>query len=308
MAGIGVILNPHSKLYKKNPQKTEQLSLLIGDKAIFKLTHDLDDLHHVIEDFKKRQIDTIAILGGDGTIHCTLTVLLNVYASHELPKITFLRGGTLNNIANCLGIVGTTEKILSNLLSRYHGSGGQEKKLPLLNINGQFGCVFGMGVIYRFMEQYYRYKKLNKFVAAQTVLKNIFSLMINGKSSRHLLEPFEASVEVDGQSWPFQTYNAVFAASIEQMGLNFNLFYHMKNQNEKFHVYGMSLEKPRTLLRYLWHLRFGKPIPHKNILDKAAVSLKITLPTPQAYTIDGDLMEPKTFLEIHKGPSLTVLC
>ena len=120
MPGIGVVLNPFSKKYKTDPNKLDQMAFIIGDKASYRPTEDLEDLRRVAESFKTRDIDVLAVSGGDGTIHVTLTTFLRVYGDKPLPRVTFLRGGTLNTIAATLGVKGSTESIMSSLLMRYH--------------------------------------------------------------------------------------------------------------------------------------------------------------------------------------------
>src|SRR3990167_3864318 len=120
MAGIGVILNPYSKKYRDNPERMKRMGFIVGDKASCKQTEDLSDLRRVADEFKSHDIDILAISGGDGTNHCTLTTFIQVYGDKPLPKIVFLRGGTLNTVAGSLKLYGTPEKILSNLLIRYH--------------------------------------------------------------------------------------------------------------------------------------------------------------------------------------------
>ena len=116
MPGIGVILNPYSKKFKKDPNRAKHMGFIVGDKASCKETEDLDDLRRVAEEFKTRDIDILAINGGDGTNHCTLTTFLQVYREKPLPKIALLRGGTLNTVARSVGVKGRSEDILSNLL------------------------------------------------------------------------------------------------------------------------------------------------------------------------------------------------
>ena len=307
MSGVGVILNPYSKKYKKNPKRLDRMSFIIGDKASCKPTQDIEDLHRVADEFKSRNIDILAISGGDGTIHCTLSAFLKVYGEKPLPKITFLRGGTLNTIPQTMGIHGTTEKLLSNLLIRYHEEGAfEEKSLRLMKINQSYGCIFGIGVVYRFMENYYKNPNLNPLVAAKTLSESIFSAFVNGKIARDMFERFDAQVTVNGKKWSFANYSAVFAASIRQFGLNFNVFYHMLEQNDQFHAYGLSMP-PKSVIKYVPRMRAGKPTGSNDCVDEAATSMLVELEKPMPYTIDGDMLDPLDRFEISLGPKLTIL-
>lgn len=307
MSGIGVILNPYSKNYKNNPDKLDHIAFIIGDKASCKPTDDIADLYRVADGFKSRGIDILAISGGDGTIHCTLTAFLKVYGEKPLPKITFLRGGTLNTIAATLGIFGTTEKLLSQLLMRYHEDKPFiEKKLRLLKVNDEYGCIFGNGVVYNFMEAYYENPTVNPLMAAKTLAHSVSSAMTHGRLSQKLFERFDAEVSVDGKPWPFANYCSIFAASIRQFGMGFNVFYEMMRQNESFHAYGLSLT-PRRLLPHLKKLHDGKPTGSDGILDAPAREMIIKLEKPLPYTIDGDMLEAADSFHITSGPEIIIL-
>src|SRR3989338_4056966 len=151
MPGIGVVLNPHSKRYRKNPAKLKRMGFIVGNKGNFAPTNDLHDIRRVAEEFKKNEIDILALSGGDGTNHRTLTTFIEVYGDQPLPKVTLLRGGTLNTLAFSCGILGSPEKILSNLLYKYHEDEPFETtEIDIMNINGHYGFIWGLGVIYNF--------------------------------------------------------------------------------------------------------------------------------------------------------------
>jgi diacylglycerol kinase family enzyme len=306
MAGVGVILNPYSKKYKKNPDGLERMAFIVGDKASCKSTHDLVDLMRVAEEFKTREIDILAISGGDGTIHCTLTTFLRVYGEKPLPKITFLRGGTLNTVAATMGVRSSTERILSDLLVKYHEDIPFEvKKLRLMKINDDYGCIFGLGLIYNFMDSYYAGTP-GAWGAVKTLSKCIGSGIVNGAFVRRMFRRFDAEVLVNGKSWPFANYSAIYAASIRQFGLGFNVFYHMMTQNEKFHAQAFSMP-PRWILPYIKRMHDGKNSGSEDVVDEMAETMEIRLSEPAPYTIDGDMLPGLTYFKIGVGPELSIL-
>lgn len=307
MSGIGVILNPFSKKYKNDPNKLDHMAFIIGDKASCKPTEDASDLLRVAEEFKSRDIDVLAISGGDGTIHCTITTFINVYGEKPLPKITFLRGGTLNTIAATLGIKGSTENLMSNLLIKYHEDKAFDiRKLRLMKINQLYGTIFGLGLIYNFMEEYYKNATLNPVVAAKTVTRAVFSGIFNGKLSQKMFKRFDADVIVNGKKWPFANYCAVFSGSIRQVGLDFNVFRSMIDQNEGFHTIGLNLS-PHEIILQIKKMHDGKPPKHEGILEEPAKTMEIQLVEPLPYTIDGDMLEPQQKFTISEGPEITIL-
>src|SRR5690349_19758362 len=104
MPGIGIIANPHSKLNKQNPERHELLGYILGQQGQLRLTESLEHLSKVAAEFHQKKIDILAINGGDGTISRTLTAIVNEYKGDPLPPIALLRGGTMNVLAQNLGV------------------------------------------------------------------------------------------------------------------------------------------------------------------------------------------------------------
>src|SRR5690349_1305212 len=98
MSGIGVVLNPRSRLNQRDPQAALRLSRTLGDHGVVRTANSRDDLARIAEDFRKLEIDVLGISGGDGTNHVTITGFLEVYADEPLPPIAFLRGRTMNTV------------------------------------------------------------------------------------------------------------------------------------------------------------------------------------------------------------------
>lgn len=307
MPGIGVILNPYSRKYARNPQKAKRMGFIVGDKASCKETEDLEDLRRVAEEFKTRDIDILAISGGDGTNHCTLTTFINVYGDKPLPKIALLRGGTLNTVANTMGVKGSSEGILSNLLVKYHEDIPFETRQAMLTkINDEYGFIFGMGVLFNFMDHYYRSENLSPTHATGTLIHSVFSAIGNGLFARKMFDRFDGEVTVNGKRWPFANYSALYTGSINQIGLNFMVYYLTDKNPDMFHAAGFSLP-PRNVLTYVPRMYLGKPSGCPNMIEEAATEMIIKLKKPLPYTIDGDMKPASDTFHITSGPKLTVL-
>lgn len=310
MPGIGVVLNPHSKRYRKNPEKLKRMGFIVGDKGHFGATQDLSDVARLAQEFKERDIDILALSGGDGTNHRTLTTFIDVYGDKPLPKIAFLRGGTLNTIAFACGIYGSPEKILSNLLYKYHEDEEFETtQITITRIQAgntpHYGFIWGIGVIYRFMDAYYRLGNPSPGRAAWTLAKSIGSAVINGPFACKMFERMDGQVAVNGKPWPFRNYSAIYTGSIEYLGLGFRVFY-LARDPKKFHAVGFSLP-PRNVLRYVPLMFLGRPSGCPDLVEEAATEMIIDLKEAVPFTIDGDMHPPESRFRITTGPRLTVI-
>lgn len=285
----------------------KRLAFVVGDRASCQVSDDLQDLRRVAEQFKTRDIDILAIGGGDGTNHVTLTNFIEVYGEKPLPQVTFLRGGTMNSLANACNIKGAPEKLLSNLIYKYHeGESFETAEMDLMEINGnKYGFIFGLGVIYRFMDAYYRGATPSPPKATYTLIRTILSAMTNMKFARNMFERFDAEVWVDGKKWPFANWSALYSGSIPILGLKFKVF-HFAEEYQKFHAVGFSLP-PRNVLRHVPNMFVGKPSRSAEIVESPAREMKILLEEPLPYTIDGDMLPPQKEFTLKIGPRLKIL-
>lgn len=307
MGGIGIILNPHSRSYKHNPERMERLGFIVGDKASCHATHDIEDVETLAREFKEKQIEILGISGGDGTNHVTLTTFLKVYGDTPLPKIAFLRGGTMNNITNAIGIKGLPEKILANLIYKYHG--GIEFKtteVDIINVNGMYGFLWGNGLVSRFIEEYYRIGKKTPLNAGLLLIKFLASALCHTKMIQRMAERFDAKVTVNGKEWPFKNYVSILAGSIETLGLHFDPFHRAREKAGFFHVIGLS-GTPRTLLSGFPWIFMRKRVPLESFIEDIASEVIIETEFPMTHQIDGDVQPATNKVVLKTGPRLTVI-
>ena len=181
MPGIGVVLNPRSRQNLRDPRAALRLARTLGDHGVVRKVDSMDDLHRAAEDFKRLDIDVLGISGGDGTNHVTITGFLDVYGGGEipesqappaLPQIAFLRGGTMNTVANSVGVRhGRPEGLLGRLIRAY----AERSSMPLANVERHvmrigppgaggrgfakgrhYGFLFGTGVVHGYIAEYSR--------------------------------------------------------------------------------------------------------------------------------------------------------
>jgi diacylglycerol kinase (ATP) len=166
VSGIGVVLNPRSRRNLRDPGAAVRLARRLGDHGVVREARSIDELYRIAEDFRRDDIDVLAISGGDGTNHVTLTGFLDVYAGHTMPQVALLRGGTMNTVANAVGVRhGKPEGLLGRLLRDY----AQQANMPLENVERHvmrvsphrggkthYGFLFGTGVVHGFLAEYYR--------------------------------------------------------------------------------------------------------------------------------------------------------
>lgn len=344
MPGIGVIYNPRSGRNLRDPGAARRLVNALGDHGIVREAGSLDELYRVAEDFRRLRIDVLGISGGDGTNGVTITGFINVYEGTALPQIALLRGGTMNTVANSVGIRrAPPEGLLDRLMKAYV----ERASLPLQNVERhvvrlegaisssandndesgpksmlappsteKYGFVFGTGVVRGYLAEYYAMAEKagrppNPLIAAKTLLRGVGSAAIGGEMIRRMAEPFRGSVELaDGTVWEEREFFAVAGGSIDHIGLNFRPFYRYGEKADHFHVLGITTS-PMGFVSQLPRIWSAKPMRPGHTLE--AVTNAITIrsarenPTPIRYMVDGDLHECEGPLRVSVGPKVRIV-
>ena len=303
--GIGLITNPRSRANKRDPSKPRKLGYLIGSHGTAEATQSLDDLYRVCEEFKKEQIDILGISGGDGTLHHTLTSLIKTYGDAPLPLVAILRGGTMNTIANSLNIRGDTPQLLFELVDKYrcgklHTFDIFER--PLLQIGDKFGFIFGTGIIYNFLQEYYATGNPSPLVAGQVLAQTIASAMVGGELAKRVYRRFEARVVADGDTWARQDFTAVAASVVQEIGLGFKPFYRCGDRPGYFALLGIHTSA-LGFVADLPRVRMGKPMRRDKVIDAIAETATFYADKIE-YVIDGDAYEQEKELTLRTGPRL----
>lgn len=304
MSGLGIIINPYSRSNRNKPDRAKQFGFIVGDKGTCHETRDLNDVERLAREFKARGVEMLGISGGDGTYHATLSTFLDVYGDEPLPKIAFLRGGTMNNIATELGIMGKSEKILSNLILKYHhGENFEERELSMMKVNGKYGFIFGFGLVSNFMKVYHSREGYPSPARAAWVLFRCgLSSLFNGKFASKISPRIECDIFIDGEKASFVNYTIVLAGTIENLGLGFRTMKYARKDPERFHFLGFSLT-PRGLLKRLPFAFFGRNLASDAVIDSQPKNVLVKFTEPITYTIDGDMFEDNQ-ISISVGPRI----
>lgn len=290
-----------------------RLAYVLGDEDTYELTNKVDDIVTVAQRFKDSEIEILALNGGDGTNHVSLTTFIEVYGDQPLPKITFLRGGTMNTISNGIGIEGTPARLLANLVDKYYtGVPFETTQRDMLKITDQdearYGFIFGNGVASNFLEIYYDVgDPPTPATAAYLLGKAIVGMPFGAQIVRDIVRPFTArAVFEDGEEWPEREYTSLLAATIDQIGLGFRPFVRCEERPHSFHVLGL-MTKPFALAAQLPRIRMGLPMPPDKAASKVTDRVEITSREPFVYTIDGDMHRAREQVVLEAGPRLEII-
>jgi len=309
MSGIGLVINPRAGANRRDPAAAARLARRLGDHGVVAMPRSLDELSRAAEDFRRQKIDVLGIAGGDGTNYVTLTHFYGVYGQEPLPTVAFLRGGTMNTVANSLGLPsGRPEGLLDRLVRRYL----EKPRLAALvqrtmNVEGKLAFLWGIGVIPGYLREYYDTGAPSPWTAAKTLARAIGSTAVGGPMIQRMTRPVSAEVTLDsGEVWSMRSYLCVGAGTIPDIGLGFRP-YHLAGTPGFFHMQGITCS-PMGFVLDLPRIHRALPMSEGKAIDRTATSATVRVPgSTIPYMIDGDLLEhPRSEMTIRLGPEVRI--
>jgi len=222
----------------------------------------------------------------------------------------------MNTVANSCGVRrGRPEGLLARLIRAY----ASRAICPLENVErrvmrmeagdkASYGFIFGTGIVYGYLAEYYREGEPSPMVAAKTLARSIGSTFVKGEMIQRMAKPFRGKVTLDdGTVWPERDYLTVVGATIDQIGLSFRPFYRSGEEDGTFHllgIYGSAFQLVCDLprIQQARPMRPGRTydgIPRRATIESADGTMR--------YTIDGDLHEHKGALTLSTGPKVKIV-
>jgi diacylglycerol kinase (ATP) len=310
VSGIGLVFNPRAGANKRDPGAAKRLARQLGDHGVVAVPHSLDELSRAAEDFRRQNIEVLGIAGGDGTNHVTLTHFHDVYGAEPLPTVAFLRGGTMNTVANSLGLPkGRPEGLLDRLVRRYL----ETPKLQALdqrtmNIQGNLGFLWGLGVIPAFLTEYYNAGSPSPWTGFKTLSRAIGSSVVGGAMIKRMGRPIEVEMEFEGgERVERRPFFSVGAGTIADIGLGFRPFHLTSGAPGYFHMQAITTT-PMGCVAELGRIHRAEPMRGGKAIDRLLRRLVVRTTEPTfRYMIDGDLLErPGPEMTIEVGPLVRI--
>ena len=305
---IAAFVNPLSRANRKNPLLAARLARALGDAGRVIAPSSLQTLDEETRALAADPPTVIAVHGGDGTLHKTLTALLRAFDQRALPPIAILGGGTMNVVASSLGIRTRAVPFLAHLgdLDRA-GRSPSVIYRRCLRVGDHVGFVFGNGVLANFLVEYYAGRQYGPARAIWLLGRLFLSALIQGPFVRRVFKRFRGVVVVDGQTLDFPDLMAVGAGTVREVGLGFKLLHQADDDPDRFAVLAIHAGA-RALVSDLASVRRGRGISPAHAFSTVASNVEIRPFEPNTpYTIDGDIYRAGESLRIELGPRVAIV-
>lgn len=307
MHKIGVVFNPFAGKNKKNPAASRnKLEKILGNHGILRETRSIAELDAVANEFREKNIEVLAISGGDGTNQNVLTAFRKIYSDIEMPILGLLRGGTMNLLECSLGMRGSPESRLKKLVQVVESGKYPVIAHTLLCVNGRFGYIFGNGVIANFLREYYHTGKPNFGQAVKTFARAFWAALTGNSDKEKIFSPVQAYVRVNGLLLPQTSFFALMAATEKECGLGFKPFYRAREEQGKFHFLALNMQ-PKEVVQNLARFRAGKKVASRSCFEAVTNSVAIETFDHYYYTIDGEMLNSGKEINISAGPVVKIM-
>jgi diacylglycerol kinase family enzyme len=315
---IGVITNPNSRKNKGRPDRARRLQSIVGDLGEVHETRSLDSIKPVLRDFLRKRARYWVADGGDGALHWMFRMGMEVMAEDEfrdqglaIPRTMPTNGGTIDFIANNVGIKGDAEGLLTTL--RYKLEGGQrveEVEVDSMIIEGveatddgdrpfrTYGfAVAAGGIGQRFFAKYYAHqdpnprtimKVVGKTIAsmpvAMTPLKHVPALASFAGYAQDMFKPTRARVTLDGMILPGDEFTGIHVASMSINLGNVLKFFGKADQAGMMNAI-VGTPTPWGIIRNLPRMARGEEMRGGQVLDRPCRDMTLE-------AAGDDLLEP----------------
>ncbi len=317
MAGIGLVLNARAKRHQRDPELAERLARILGDDGVVRAPESYAELSEIADEFRRMGIELVAVAGGDGTNHITISGVVEAYHGAKLPYFALLRGGTMNTTANSLGI---PRRGPEALLTRYVEAYRRRMVTPMrfvepnvLRVGDQYGFIFGTGAIYGFIAEYNTREERSPLWAARVLAGAVVTSAFGTGVAQRVSQRWRGRVRFsDGTAFPERDYFTVGASTCAQIGLGFKPFYRSGERPDGFHMLGIhcsTVDFVRSLPKIWAGQTIGGDKTYEKVCERAVLE-----PTPDEdgfgmvpYTLDGDVYRHAGPLEVAIGPRVRIV-
>jgi diacylglycerol kinase family enzyme len=309
LSGIGVVVNPNAGSNRRRPHRAERFAEIVGDDGVVRVTPSLAAMDDVAAEFAERQIDILAVCGGDGSQFRTLSAIRRAWPDDDLPMFLPLRAGTMNYIARSIDCMrGGPEHVLSHVVRDYrHGHTHDVVNRHLLIVNDvHAGFVVGCGVVVNYLRLYYSEPRPGPVTATRLLVRLVASAIAGTSLVRGVFRRVEADVDCDDERVPFRTFTVVMAGTITHVALGFKPMYLAARKRRHFHLLAGPIG-PLRLARKIVRFHRGFPLEEPDFYDNLAREVTIRFAIPTGFMMDGDVLDPVDHLTITTGPLISMI-
>jgi hypothetical protein len=271
-------------------------------------TENVTHVPEALASLAQREIDILAVNGGDGTLQHVLTETLRNGTFEHPPLIVPLRGGRTNMSALAIGSQRSPVAALSSVIEAAQNGSMKERivEQSVLRVElgpeglVQYGMSFGVGIIYRAIELTHRTfpeGRAQGVFGSGLVLGTLVTRAAFGSLSG-ILTPDAIEIQLDGQPLQAKHLLLAVATTLDHLFLKICPFWGQEPAPIRFTAIAASATRPATAaLKIL----YGRPPTHIT-QDTGYTSRNVhqaELQLDCGLIIDGEMFAPRPGRTVH---------
>lgn len=296
---IGVLHNPGSGANLRAPTSMRRV-FGAHPHIPHRDVSDPESVAQALGELAAQDVNTLAISGGDGTVHAVLSTLLSRSPFRSPPLLAILRAGTTSMIAGDAGLRGRPDRALVCLIERAArgGDGFDIVRRHVMRIDpgaGRapiYGMFFGAAAIFQGIE--YCRSKVHSMGLRGEIGPGIAMLrfaVAMARGERAIVAPVPLGVSIDGASSAAIDCEIVHVTTLERLFLGLRPFW--GEEDAPLH-YSSVRARPRFWLRALPGLLRGRRnrfmTPANGYVSHNVHRLQLQLDS--RFTVDGEIFSP----------------
>ena len=298
MSGIGLISNPKSQQNRRGLAAVERAARQAG--IVHRVLGEMADLRPALRDLAAKEVELLAVNGGDGTLQAALTALLEDPPFARLPLLAALPGGMTNMTAYDVGPKGKPARCLDRLAALWRSRQldrhlVSRRVLRLENIPDwpvQCGMFFGAGGITRAIE--YCKAKVHPWrigadlASGLTMMGLLGSWMLRGGESE-VVTGQTIGVSLDNGPESEDSLLLALATTLDRLVLNSQPYWNQKGEPLRYTAVAYP---PERLLRSARRVLYGgnaRDLPAACYKSRGAHSLRLRF--EGQFTLDGQMFD-----------------
>ena len=297
---IGVLINP---LSGGNLNGLGAIRSLIDEypRVVHCDVQTPEDVLEALVDFSRRDVDLVAVNGGDGTVQAVLTNLFHHQPFSSLPMLAVLQSGTTSMTARDVGFSGSRVKSLKKLFKWAAAGDGTPRVIqrPVLQVQApghptRYGMFFGTAAIYQGI-QYFHRKVNSKGLKGEigpglTILRFLWAAI---RQQSDFIPVVPMSITLDNHPPRQLDAFVLLVSTLERLFLGLHPYW--GDETGPLH-YTALRARPRYFLRALPSVLRGRKgaygTPENGFYSYNAHAIKLNLGS--GFTLDGQLYTPET--------------
>jgi len=296
VSAVALVTNPNSGTQHKGLTELRRVARRHG--VAVAETHDLAALDDALTEFGRREVEVLAVHGGDGTLDAVLTCLRNRRPFARSPAIALLAGGTTNMAHGDVGLRGEPGDALERAIAAQDAGLRPDRlrsRRPLCLSRGdgtapRYGFFFATAAIPRVILRTRRRlhtRGLDGPVGQGLALTWSLLRLLSGRvADDALLHPDPLAYSLDGGTWREREAVVFLATTLERLLLGI----HPAPPGDGLGVAGLPWPYRRLWRRLPAFLRGRGDEDDTDGLWRTTAR-RLILRGEAAYTLDGEIFE-----------------